>query len=102
MAALLEAVDVIAMPTTAIAAPELDSLDPGKLLGAIYTPVWNGVGLPTLALPMGFNDAGLPLGMQLTGRPWEETTVLRLGEAYQAMTDWHLRAPAILAETGGK
>jgi aspartyl-tRNA(Asn)/glutamyl-tRNA(Gln) amidotransferase subunit A len=102
VAGLLERIDVVAMPTTAIAAPELASLDPSRLLGAIYTPVWNGLGLPTLALPMGFNAAGLPLGMQLSGRPWDEATVLRLGAAYQSGTDWHLAAPAGLAGTGGK
>jgi aspartyl-tRNA(Asn)/glutamyl-tRNA(Gln) amidotransferase subunit A len=102
VAGLLERIDVVAMPTTAIAAPELANLDPSRLLGAIYTPVWNGVGLPTLALPMGFNAAGLPLGMQLSGRPWDEATVLRLGAAYQAGTDWHLATPAGLAGTGGK
>jgi aspartyl-tRNA(Asn)/glutamyl-tRNA(Gln) amidotransferase subunit A len=102
VARLFESVDVIAMPTTAIAAPELAALDPGRMLEAIYTLAWNAVGLPTLALPMGFNAGGLPLGMQLTGRPWEETTVLRVGDAYQAMTDWHVRAPATLTAMGEK
>ncbi len=99
---LLRHVDVVAMATTAIAAPELASLDPARLLAAIHTLVWNAVGLPTLALPMGFNAAGLPLGMQLTGRPWEEATVLRLGAAYQARTDWHVRTPSMVAAVGGK
>ena len=50
-------------------------------------------GLPALSLPCGF-QAGLPLGLQILGRPFDERTVLRVGHAYQRVTDWHRRYPA--------
>jgi aspartyl-tRNA(Asn)/glutamyl-tRNA(Gln) amidotransferase subunit A len=53
----------------------------------------NAVGLPALSLPCGFDGAGLPIGLQLIGRPFGEATLLRIGSAYQRVTDWHLRRP---------
>jgi aspartyl-tRNA(Asn)/glutamyl-tRNA(Gln) amidotransferase subunit A len=49
-------------------------------------------GLPALSLPCGFHE-GLPLGMQLIGPHFAEQQVLRTAEAYQRLTDWHLRHP---------
>jgi aspartyl-tRNA(Asn)/glutamyl-tRNA(Gln) amidotransferase subunit A len=51
-------------------------------------------------VPIGFTAGGLPLGMQLAGRPFDEALVLRAGDAYQQATDFHLRVPPIVAETG--
>jgi aspartyl-tRNA(Asn)/glutamyl-tRNA(Gln) amidotransferase subunit A len=48
-------------------------------------------------VPMGFTDAGLPLGLQVVGRPFEESLVLRAGDAFQRRTDWHLRVPQLAA-----
>jgi Asp-tRNA(Asn)/Glu-tRNA(Gln) amidotransferase A subunit family amidase len=59
------------------------------------TRPWNGLGLPVLALPCGFAASGLPLGMQIVGRPFDEATVLRAGHAYEATTDWHRRRPSL-------
>ena len=53
----------------------------------------NVSGLPALALPCGFSSAGLPLGLQLIGRPFDEATLLAIGEMYQGATDWHRRTP---------
>ena len=70
----------------------------------VFTPsnVWGG---PSLALPVGTsaglqggtNGAGLPLGMQIIGRPFGEATVLRAGHSYQQATDWHTRHPQLTA-----
>jgi aspartyl-tRNA(Asn)/glutamyl-tRNA(Gln) amidotransferase subunit A len=57
---------------------------------------WNVTGQPVLALPNGFGRAGLPLGMQIVGRPFEETTILRIGHAYEQATEWHTRRPALV------
>jgi aspartyl-tRNA(Asn)/glutamyl-tRNA(Gln) amidotransferase subunit A len=46
-------------------------------------------------VPCGFTQAGLPVGFQVIGRPFDEVTVIRIGDAYQRMTDWHTRAPAL-------
>jgi aspartyl-tRNA(Asn)/glutamyl-tRNA(Gln) amidotransferase subunit A len=48
---------------------------------------------PTIAVPMGFSAAGLPLSIQIAGRPYDEATVLRVAEAYERSTDWKRRHP---------
>jgi Asp-tRNA(Asn)/Glu-tRNA(Gln) amidotransferase A subunit family amidase len=58
---------------------------------------FNIAGLPTLALPTGFSSSGLPLSFQISGRPFDEATVLRAGHAYQRATDWHRRRPPVRA-----
>jgi aspartyl-tRNA(Asn)/glutamyl-tRNA(Gln) amidotransferase subunit A len=57
---------------------------------------WNVTGQPVLALPNGFGRNGLPLGMQIVGRPFEEATLLRIGHAYERATDWHRRRPPLV------
>jgi aspartyl-tRNA(Asn)/glutamyl-tRNA(Gln) amidotransferase subunit A len=54
---------------------------------------FNLTGLPALSVPCGFTSAGLPIGLQIAGRPFAEATVLRLAHAYQQQTDWHRRRP---------
>ena len=56
---------------------------------------WNVTGQPALALPNGFGRNGLPLGMQILGRPFGEATILRIGHAYEQATEWHRRHPAL-------
>jgi len=56
---------------------------------------WNVTGQPVLALPNGFGRNGLPLGMQIVGRPFGETTILRVGHAYERATAWHTRRPQL-------
>ena len=58
---------------------------------------WNVTGQPVLALPNGFGRNGLPLGMQILGRPFGEPTILRIGHAYEQATEWHRRRPALVA-----
>lgn len=60
-----------------------------------YIAPFNLVGLPALSTPCGFFSGGLPIGMQIVGRPFEESTVLRAGFKYQQATDWQLRFPSI-------
>jgi aspartyl-tRNA(Asn)/glutamyl-tRNA(Gln) amidotransferase subunit A len=57
---------------------------------------WNVTGQPVLQLPSGFGRNGLPLGMQVVGRPFGETTILRLGHAYERAAEWHARHPALV------
>src|SRR5256884_5367271 len=54
---------------------------------------WNVTGQPVLMLPNGFRRNGLPLGMQIVGRPFGETTILPVGHAYERATEWHPRRP---------
>lgn len=58
-----------------------------------YTAPFNLTGSPTITLPGGFTDTGLPTGFQLIGRHLDETTLIRAGTAYQSATDLHMRHP---------
>jgi aspartyl-tRNA(Asn)/glutamyl-tRNA(Gln) amidotransferase subunit A len=55
---------------------------------------FNLSGHPALAVPCGFSGEGLPIGMQLVGRPFDEATILRVAHQYQQQTDWHRRFPS--------
>ena len=57
------------------------------------TRVLNFSGLPIISVPCGFTRSGLPVGMQIIGRPSDEATVCRLAHAYEQATDWHKRLP---------
>jgi aspartyl-tRNA(Asn)/glutamyl-tRNA(Gln) amidotransferase subunit A len=59
------------------------------------TRPFNGWGLPALSVPCGFSRDGLPLALQVIGRPFDEATVLRIGEAYERSTAWHGRRPSV-------
>ena len=65
-----------------------------------YTRPFNYLGLPALALPIGFDGGGLPMAIQLVGRPFSEPLLLRVAHQYQQATGWHLRAPALPATAG--
>jgi Asp-tRNA(Asn)/Glu-tRNA(Gln) amidotransferase A subunit family amidase len=48
----------------------------------------NYYGLPAISIPSGFDRNGLPIGLQIVGRPWDDTSVLRLGHRYERETSW--------------
>ena len=90
--------DAIVAPTTPTTAFHIEEMteDPLRMyLSDIFTVPANLAGLPALSLPCGFDRAGLPIGMQVIGRPFDEATVLRLGHAFEQATDWHRRKPGI-------
>ena len=60
-----------------------------------YTRPFNLTGFPAITLPCGFSEEGLPIGLQIAGRPFDEATVLRAAHAYEQSTDWHRRRPPI-------
>lgn len=62
---------------------------------ASFTTPWNVSGGPALSQCMGFSDAGLPLALQVAGRPFDDATVLRIGHAYERETGWRDRRPAL-------
>jgi len=61
----------------------------------IVTMPFSVAGIPALSVPCGFTSQGLPLSLQIAGKPFDEATVLRAGDAYQRATEWHLRKPAL-------
>ena len=87
-------VDLIVTPVTPTPAFKLGekSEDPLQMyLSDIYTISVNLAGLPAIAVPCGFSKTGLPIGVQLIGRPFEEETLLRAAHAYEQSTQWHLK-----------
>ncbi|MCW2802125.1 MAG: amidase [Propionibacteriaceae bacterium] len=98
LAALFETVDLVITPTSSVAGWSLDEL--GSMTErflAMHTGYFNAVGNPALVVPMGFNDIGLPLSLQVVGRPFDETTVLRAGDAFQRVSDFHLAVPPMMS-----
>jgi aspartyl-tRNA(Asn)/glutamyl-tRNA(Gln) amidotransferase subunit A len=96
MGAVLRRVDVLATPTSPKPAPTFAQVyDPDYGFPRGNTGPFNMTGLPALAVPCGFTAAGLPISIQITGRPFDETTVLRVGHTYEQATDWHTRHPAL-------
>ena len=81
-------------PTTAFRLGEKTADPVTMYLSDIFTISVNLAGLPALALPCGADKAGLPVGLQVIGRPFDEETVLRVGHAYEQSTEWHRRRPA--------
>jgi aspartyl-tRNA(Asn)/glutamyl-tRNA(Gln) amidotransferase subunit A len=91
-----ERVDVVAMPTTPTPAFRLGekTADPLQMyLADVFTVSANLAGLPAISIPSGFSPDRLPIGAQLTGRMFDEATLLRAAEAYQRDTRWHLEKP---------
>ena len=84
-------VDVVAMPTTPTPAFRLGehTEDPlAMYLGDVFTVSANLTGLPAISLPAGLTDTRLPTGLQLIGRPFDEATLLRLGDVFERATPW--------------
>ena len=95
-AAVLREVDLLASPTAIVTAPSFATVwDPDFPFARSNMPPFNMTGLPALAVPCGFSAAGLPVSLQLAGRPFDEATVLRAGHAYEQATDWHRRRPPV-------
>jgi aspartyl-tRNA(Asn)/glutamyl-tRNA(Gln) amidotransferase subunit A len=103
---LFRDVDVVISPTTSTGAfaydehdvlPNLEAVDESLLTG-----YWSAVGYPALALPMGFTADGLPLSLQIAGRPFEEGLVLGVGDAYQRITGWHVQVPPLVRELASR
>jgi aspartyl-tRNA(Asn)/glutamyl-tRNA(Gln) amidotransferase subunit A len=89
-------VDVVAMPTTPTPAFRLGekTADPLQMyLADVFTVSANLAGFPAISIPCGFSPERLPIGLQLTGRMFDEGTILRAADAYQRDTRWHMEKP---------
>ena len=90
----LSGVDLLLMPTTPMKAPPLPPQDspPDVVIGAAFSPVantaqFNKTHHPAMSIPCGMSD-GLPIGMMLVGRRWEESTIYRAAHAFEQHDDW--------------
>jgi aspartyl-tRNA(Asn)/glutamyl-tRNA(Gln) amidotransferase subunit A len=96
--------DVLATPTIRTCLPTLADTDidngpPGTehrfMAVSANTRPFNYLGLPAITVPCGFDPAGLPIGLQIAGRPFAEARILKVADAYQRDTDWHRRRPPL-------
>jgi aspartyl-tRNA(Asn)/glutamyl-tRNA(Gln) amidotransferase subunit A len=93
--------DAVLVPVGPVPAPTIAESDVGNSPNAEaviqrltrFTRPVNYLGLPSLAIPSGFTRSGLPVGMQLIGRSFDEAMLLRIGAAFQRATDYHQRVP---------
>jgi aspartyl-tRNA(Asn)/glutamyl-tRNA(Gln) amidotransferase subunit A len=93
-AAALSGVDVLVTPTMLDVAPTFADFNPDSMIAnPSFTGIWNLTGLPALSIPCGFSASGLPIGMQIVGKAFDEPSVFKVGSAYQQITDWHTRVP---------
>ena len=96
-------VDAVIAPVSPVPAPTIAESDVGNSPDAEaviqrltrFTRPINYLGLPALSIPCGFTRGGLPVGMQLIGRSFDEATLLRVGAAFQRATDFHERVPKL-------
>ncbi len=96
MHSVFETVDLLITPTVRIPpfsiaelAADIDTARAKELAMLHNTRVLNLTGLPTISVPCGFTSDGLPIGLQISGRPGDEATVCRLANAYEQETEWH-------------
>ena len=103
IAEAMKTYDILLAPTTALGAPRLGDrvVDVGGVQEAKLaimprlTRPHNICGIPTVSVPCGFTSEGLPIGMQLAARPFEDALALQVAHAYEQATDWHTRYPAL-------
>jgi len=94
-------VDLIVAPSQNVTAPRIgqstirvqDVEGDVRLMLTRFCRPFNSAGLPAISIPCGFSKEGLPIGLQIVGRPFEESTVLRAAHAYEVSTPWHLKRP---------
>ena len=103
VAQLWRRVDVLVTPATMMAAPHPGErqihignreMSTREAILRLMRP-FNLTGLPAISVPCGFTSTGLPIGLQIAGKPFDEATVLRVAHAYEQHTDWHRRQPPI-------
>jgi aspartyl-tRNA(Asn)/glutamyl-tRNA(Gln) amidotransferase subunit A len=97
MKALRNDADVLMLPTVGFQiglVPE-ESAGLGSLAGElqVYTPMFNFTGFPAIQVPCGFDSDELPMGLQIAGRPFDETTICQVAYAYEQATKWHMQHP---------
>lgn len=94
--------DALLAPGRLTVAAPIDQpfLNPARgVLKDVIGAVGNSAGLPAISVPNGFNDNGLPTGLQIMGRAYEENKILSVACAYQSLTDWHLQHPPDLVSS---
>ena len=77
--------------------PAVTSKETSSRLPFLFTRLFNLASCPAMSVPCGFDDRGMPVGLQIGGKPFSEETLFRIGHAYEQATEWHTRRPAAVA-----
>lgn len=99
VAALFEDIDLLLIPAQSFVSPTLSTMatlgeDPEMLMRLLrFTCPFDATGHPTITMPCGFTESGMPVAFQLVSRPLEEDLLIRAGAAFQSATDWHRAHP---------
>jgi aspartyl-tRNA(Asn)/glutamyl-tRNA(Gln) amidotransferase subunit A len=96
-AAALERADVLvtpALPCAPLRVGEAMSREPAVAWNRLLTP-FNLAGLPAVSVPCGFDEAGMPVGLQVVGRPFAEARLLRVARAVERVVGWGARRPPL-------
>lgn len=91
-------VDLILTPTANAAAPPIEGAEMIATTAQLtrFTYPWSLAHMPAISIPCGFTSSGLPIGVQLGADHYQEALLFRAGVAYQGITDWHRRRPALV------
>ena len=103
IAETMQRFDVLLAPTASVVAPKIGerTVNVGGRTEATLpflarlTRPFNICGVPAISVPCGFSSSGMPIGVQVAGRPFEEATVLTVAHAYEQATEWHKRRPVV-------
>jgi aspartyl-tRNA(Asn)/glutamyl-tRNA(Gln) amidotransferase subunit A len=96
LAKVMADVDLLVLPTTAGPAPRLEDVTSFSVFEKPnFTIPFNVAGVPAMSVCSGFSARGLPLALQIVGRPFEDELVLRAGHAYEQATSWRERRPEL-------
>ena len=88
--------DAVVMPTSPVPATPIAPGLPGHAsLRPRNTLPFNFISLPAISVPCGFTDSGLPIGLQVVGKAFDEAGVLRVAAAYERATPWRTRFPTL-------
>ena len=101
---LFQSIDVLFTPTTPLTAPKIGQAtvlldgqeEDTRLASTRFVRGINVVGFPALSIPCGFDKVGLPIGLQIVGKPFDEVTILRVGAVLEDATDFHRLSPPIV------
>ena len=95
-AEVMRTVDLLVTPTMTQPAPAFEGYDPASTIrGRSFTAPFNVTGLPAISVPCGFTESGLPIGMQIAGKPFDEPGVIQAAYTYQQHTGWYQTRPPI-------
>ena len=99
----LDGYDALVFPTSGRGAqpveddPPVTSKETSSRLPFLLTRLFNLASCPAMSVPCGFDDRGMPVGLQIGGKPFSEETLFRIGHAYEQATDWHTRRPSCVS-----